>query len=367
MILNNLKILNFNNYSEENVAFCNGINCLTGPNGSGKTNLLDAIYLLALTKSAFNKTDAQNVKHTEAFFSVSGNYSLEQDNFQLQCSFKAGEKKMVRLNQVPYTRLSDHIGKFPVVLATPDDTNMIREGGEERRKFFDGILAQTDHDYLEHLIKYNAYLQQRNSLLKTALETRRLDTTLLDTYDSRLIPHANALHARRSTFVAFFEPVFNRHYAHLSNHAEEVSLQYNSLQHSDSYAQLLKNARSTDLVYGRTTVGPHKDDFVFNLGNHPMKKFGSQGQQKCFVIALKLAQYHAMLELNGQKPTLLLDDIFDKLDDNRIANLLNTLQSSTFGQIFITDARPERSLSLLGALQKETRFFKVFKGTIQVI
>lgn len=364
MILEKIRLLNFNNYTEQELEFGAGINCLTGPNGSGKTNMLDAIYFLALTKSAFNKTDSQTIKHGEAFFLAAARFNAGNEGIDLQCSYKASDKKSIKYNQVAYTRLSDHIGKVPVVLATPDDTDLIREGGEERRKFFDGILSQTDHEYLEHLMRYNAFLQQRNSYLKACIETRRPDFTLIDAYDAHLTPHAEALYKLRKQFASFYEPIFNQHYASLSNGQEMVNLVYNSPMEVEQFRDLLAKARNTDIALGRTTVGPHKDDYIFSLGAHPLKKFGSQGQQKCFVIALKMAQYQAMFQLKGQKPLLLLDDIFDKLDDARITRLLEILHNSNFGQVFITDARPERSQSLLGNFGGDIRFFKVERGVV---
>ncbi len=363
MYLQSLHLLNFNNYADQKAEFGPGVNCLAGPNGSGKTNLLDALYFLALTKSAFSKTDPQSMKHSEPFFSVKGTFIQDNEPLTVQCSMKAGEKKQLQLNRIPYTRFSDHIGRFPVVLVTPDDTALIREGGEERRRFFDGVLSQINHSYLENLLRYNNILQQRNSILRSYAESRRIDLTLLDTYDERISLHGDFLHNARAEFAEVFTPLFNNYYRQIAEDKETMHMVYQSQVSAMPMRELLKQARQTDLLAGRSSAGIHRDDFIFNMGSHALKKFGSQGQQKCFVLALKLAQYDAMVSAGLSRPVLLLDDVFDKLDDARIQALLSLLRSGKFGQVFITDARPERSMSLLKD-DAGTRFFFVENGEI---
>ena len=295
---------------------------------------------------------------------IKGQFRQQDEEFTVQCSLKAGEKKLFSVNKLPVSRFSDHIGRIPIVLATPDDTVLIKEGSEERRRFFDGMLSQINHSYLEHLLRYNNFLAQRSSLLKQYQETRRIDTHLLDTYDSHLCIHATFLFEARTEFAAQFTPLFSEWYRQLSGGSENVGLEYLSQLQGESIEYLLKQGRGADLASGRSLSGVHRDDFIFSSGGHPLKKFGSQGQQKCYVIALRLAQFKAMQDAGTGTPLLLLDDIFDKLDDARINALLTILHSPDFGQVFITDARPERSLSLLQGSGEGVKFFKVKNGEI---
>jgi DNA replication and repair protein RecF len=358
MYLERISLLNFKNYESLELNLSPEINCFVGENGSGKTNLLDAIHYLSLSKSAFNKTDTQNIKHGESFFALNGWFTDAGEVQQVHCSLKLGDKKVVKLNKSVYERISDHIGRFPVVLIAPDDTDVIKEGSEERRKFFDQIISQIDRPYLETLMKYNHYLLQRNSLLKQFYERSYFDQSLLDAYTEPLLQLGQQVYERRKAFIEHFSPIFVEHYQNLTESREEVTLMYASHWHEDNFEQQFREAVKKDVYAQRTSLGVHKDDYVFNINGFGLKKFGSQGQQKSYVIALKLAQFDVIYEEKEYKPLLLLDDIFDKLDDRRIARLLEMVAGHQFGQIFITDARPERTGRLLQHIEAQINIYK---------
>ena len=356
MFLQKINLLDFKNYEELNLQFSADLNCIVGPNGSGKTSLLDAIHYLCLTKSAFSVLDGQNIRHHQDFFLVDGTFMEDSKKHQITVSLKAGGRKTVLHDKKAYERISEHIGRFPVVLIAPDDTDLVRDSGETRRKFFDNMLSQIDHAYLDNLIGYNNVLKQRNGLLKQFYERNYFDKELLETYNVQLLPLGKLIHARRDAFMREFVPVFRNHYGYLSESREEVDLIYESELFEENFEYEFAYATKRDLQLQRTTKGVHKDDFVFEIDRFALRKFGSQGQQKSFVIALKLAQFDAIQRAAGKKPLLLLDDIFDKLDDMRIHKLLEMISRDTFGQLFITDARPERTRQLLGQLSGEIRF-----------
>jgi DNA replication and repair protein RecF len=360
-----VKLWNFKNYEEAQLSFSPQINCFVGENGSGKTNLLDAIYYLALTKSAFQKTEQHNILHESSFFIVQGKFEYATaETFEIKCSYGLAEKKNLWCNEVPYERLSEHIGRFPAVLIAPNDTLMIQEGSEERRKFFDGIIAQTNPQYLQHLLTYNHYLLQRNSLLKQFAEKGYLDRDLLALYTEPLVEFGQHIHAERKMFIALFEPLFQKHYEQLTESREKVSLTYESSWQADAPAAIFSENENKDLILQRTSKGVHKDDYLFSIEDFSLKRYGSQGQQKSYIIALKLAQFDAITQTTGRKPLLLLDDIFDKLDDRRIVKLLEMMADGVFGQIFITDARSERSRQLLANFSADVRFFEIEKGNV---
>ena len=358
MFIEAIQLLNFKNYDEIDFTFSKDINCIVGPNGIGKTNLLDAIYYLCMTKSAFNSVETLNIKHEAHFFLNKGTFSnAEQPANTVQCAYKKGEKKSVRLNKKEYDKLSTHIGKFPCVLMTPYDTDLVREGSETRRKFFDNTLSQTDSEYLEALIQYNYFLKQRNNLLKQFADRKAKDYTLLETYNAQMAPLAKIIFDARKSFIKSFTPYFTNYYQELSSAKEQMEIKYESDLENTTFELLLKQKLQKDLLLQRTTAGIHRDDYVFEMDDFPLKKTGSQGQQKSYVIALKLAQYEWIAKQKQQRPILLLDDIFDKLDDNRISQLLQIIATRNFGQIFISDARPERSETLLKEIKREVKFF----------
>ncbi len=364
MWLEKISLLNFKNYEELELSFSEQINCLVGENGSGKTNLLDAIYYLSLTKSAFSTTEAQNIRHQAPFFMVKGLIHKNDHDYQIQFSVQGGQKKVGKNNGVNYDRLSEHIGSFPVVLITPDDTDIIKGGSEIRRKFFDGLISQIDSVYLENLINYNHVLKQRNSLLKQFAENNNYDSDLLDSYSDQLLDFGAKIYAYRKAFVSSFFPTFIAHYDNISGQKETVKITHQSDFASGNYRKDFFQTYQKDLVLQRTTKGVHKDDFDFEINGFPVKKYGSQGQQKSFVIALKLAQFDIMKLEKGIKPILLLDDIFDKLDDLRIAKLVEMVAHHSFGQLFVTDARPERTQTIFQPIEAEKKVFVIQQGTV---
>jgi DNA replication and repair protein RecF len=332
---------------------------MVGENGSGKTNLLDAIYWLGLTKSAFQVQDAFSIQHEADFMMVDGVFHKDRKTIQITCSLQRGQRKVLLSDKKPYERISDHIGLFPVVLVAPNDTDLVREGSEERRRFFDGVLSQLDQLYLQHLLQYNKVLAQRNGLLKIFADRNYVDDVLLDTYDESLIDLANRIFERRQRFLADFEPLVQHYYSFLGERREAVTICYESEVENVDFREHFRRHRGRDLQTQRTLTGVHKDDFVFEMNGVALRKFGSQGQQKSFVLALKLAQFDLIAIEKEMKPLLLLDDIFDKLDDRRIQKLIQLIENGTFGQVFLTDARPERTQELLKDLKGEVRFFRM--------
>lgn len=367
MILHRINLINFKNYENVKVDFCTGLNCLTGLNGSGKTNLLDALYYLSLTKSAFNSIDSQNIRHNSDFFSIKADFSLKNKDHQLQCSLKQGEKKSFKVDGSTYDKLSEHIGKFPVVLIAPNDDDLIRESSEVRRKFFDSIISQTNKNYLTGLIRYNHVLKQRNSLLKRIFETGRRDKDLIGQYDKQIIDLSVQLSGIRANFIKDLLPGFVSHYQTLSGGKEQVDIQYGSKALDEDFPKNFTKAIEKDIVLQRTTMGIHRDDYAFLISDNPLKKYGSQGQQKSFLISLKLAQFEFIKANNGLTPILLLDDIFDKLDDERIQKLLDMIGQQKFKQIFLTDARKERTRELLTDVNAEIKVFEIESNEINCL
>jgi len=367
MHLEKLNLLNFKNYEDASFSFGSQINCFVGENGSGKTNLLDAIYYLCISKSAFASNDAQSIRHGSDFFLVDGFFHVESTApgetkvYQITCALQKGQRKVILSDKKPYEKLTEHIGRFPVVLIAPDDTDLVREGSEERRRFFDTVLSQIDPDYLVHLMQYNNLLKQRNSMLKLFADQHYSDDDLLDTYDAPLLELAQQLYQRRREFIDLFQPVFQKHYTYLSESREMVDLVYESELTEPGFRRDFRRSRTRDYQLQRTTKGAHKDDFLFEINGFPLKKFGSQGQQKSFVIALKLAQFEIIAHYKQFRPILLLDDIFDKLDDRRIAKLTQMIADDIFGQLFVTDARPERTELFFSRLSAEVKIFRMEK------
>ena len=363
MHLETLQLINFKNYAEARVHFSSKINVLVGKNGSGKTNLLDAIYYLALTKSAVSGADNFCIRHGQQNFFLKGVFRQQNNVNEITSAFQAGAKKIFKEGVNEYQKLSDHIGKYPVVLIAPDDTDLVKEGSEARRKFFDSIISQLDRGYLEALIQYNQALKQRNSLLKMFAENNRVDTLALEMYDEILIRLGSAVFEKRRQFLQTFAPVFKRFYNFIVAD-EEAEVIYNTELISRAYPDGLRQSQSRDLALQRTTFGIHRDDYQFVLGNGDLKRLGSQGQQKSFIIALKLAQFEIIKQHKGFDPLLLLDDIFDKLDDFRIEKLLGLIKNDELGQLFITDARPDRTAALLRQINVSSSVFRVGGGVL---
>lgn len=364
MWLQRLSLLNFKNYTEADIELSPAVNAFTGNNGAGKTNLLDAIHYLSLCKSYFNPIDGQQIKAGEEFFMVQGTFDKEGNPDVVSCALKRNQKKQFKRNKKEYSRLADHIGLFPLVMVSPNDVNLITGGSEDRRKFIDNVISQTDNSYLDELIVYNRFLTNRNALLKQIAETGRYDPALLEIYDHQLVNSGNSIFQKRKAFMERFVTIFNKHYAYLSDSAENVELVYESPLLTADFGELLRNNIERDRAIERTATGIHKDEVVFSIHGMQLKKFGSQGQQKSFLIALKLAQYTYLYQEKGFRPLLLLDDIFDKLDDMRTRKLMQMVSEEDFGQIFITDTSRDRITSIFNAIGTDVKIFDVKKGEI---
>src|SRR5476651_1810661 len=342
MYLQQLSVINFKNYAEAGLTFSDGVNVFTGNNGAGKTNLLDAIHYLSLCKSYFNPIDSQQIKQGTDFFIVTGNFNKNERQEAIACSVKRNQKKQFKRNKKDYQRLADHIGLLPLVMISPYDISIIIEGSDERRKFIDNVISQTDNHYLDELITYNKVLANRNALLKSIADNGKYDPGLLEVLDEQLTLSGTRIFEKRKAFMEVFTAIFNKHYQFLSDDAEQVELAYESPLLTDDLAVLVKKNIERDRALERTTAGIHRDDLQFVIHGMPMKKFGSQGQQKSFLIALKLAQYSFLTQQKGFRPLLLLDDIFDKLDDRRVTKLMQMVSDNNFGQVFITDTNNTR-------------------------
>lgn len=365
MWLKQLSVLNFKNYSEATLHFMPEVNAFAGNNGAGKTNLLDAIHYLSLCKSYFNPIDSQQVKQGEDWFMVQGEFDKDGMSEVVACSLKRNQKKQFKKNKKEYTRLADHIGLFPLVMISPNDSAIVTDGSEERRRFIDNVISQTDSRYLDGLIAYNRCLAQRNSLLKQAAKGGKLDEGILDVINVQLVESGTPIFRKRQAFMEEFIPEFNKHYQFLTETAETVSLVYESQLTAGVFADLLAQRLERDRILERTTVGIHKDDLLFTIhGDMPLKKFGSQGQQKSFLIALKLAQYSFLHRKKGFKPLLLLDDVFDKLDEKRTRKLMQMVSEDDFGQIFLTDTDALRINRIFDEINRKVCVFGIHQGVV---
>jgi len=364
MQLDQIQLLNFKNYGDIKLNFSKKINCFLGDNGEGKTNLLDAIFYLAFCKSYFNPIDSQLIKKEEAFFMVQGEFHIKDRKESISCGLKKGQKKQFKRNKKEYEKLSDHIGLIPLVMISPADAQLISEGSDVRRRFLDLIISQYDKTYLENLILYNRAISQRNRLLKKFMEIRRFDEDSLLIWDEQLIKYGAPIAEARQDFIEKFIPLFQRQYDFISAKKEEVNLSYNSSIQLDSFKEQLLEARDKDRRNTYTTVGVHKDDLAFELDGMPIKKFGSQGQQKTFLLALKLAQAEILKNIKEMTPILLLDDIYDKLDEGRVTSLMQAVQADWFGQVFITDTHPNRLPDIFKELNADVKSFHIKAGQL---
>lgn len=359
MFLKELSLTNYKNFESLKFSFDTKIICFVGLNGVGKTNILDSIYHLSYTKSYFNPIPSQNIKHGETFFFISGRYMINDKEENILVSLKKGDKKIIKRNNKLYKKFSDHIGKIPLVLISPDDRNLIIEGSETRRKFIDGIISQTDKEYLNNLIDYNKTLKQRNALLKMFYDNSESIRKTIDIYDRQLSSDAQKIYDKRREFLNEFIPIFKSRYKELSNDKENVEIKHSSdISPDQNLYKLLKNSLEKDLRFQYTTKGIHKDDLNLSLDNFPIKKYGSQGQQKTFLIAMKLAQFDYLSKLDS-KPILLLDDIFDKLDDARVKQIINLVNQEKFNQIFISDTNKTRSENIIKKVNKSYKIFEI--------
>lgn len=346
MFIKDLHIINFKNIAEAAFTFCPRFNCIVGNNGTGKTNVLDALYQLSMCKSYFNLPDAQNIRHGEPFFVLQAVYERNEEEIGIYCGVKRGQKKVFRKNQKTYGKLSEHIGLLPLVMISPEDVVLIDGGSEERRRLIDGIISQSDRTYLYLLIRYNKALQQRNSLLRNA-EGRPLDPGLSEIWEEQLAECGEEILKRRQEFIADFKPLFQQYYEFISSGKEEVALGYHSSLKGRTMREAFGETLEKDRILGYTSVGVHRDDLTLTIEGYPVRKTGSQGQKKTFLIALKLAQYAWLYRVNKIKPLLLLDDIFDKLDAERVKRIVEIVGEDIFGQVFITDTNRQHMDEIL--------------------
>ena len=369
MFLQKLKLTNFKNYATPSLNFTARVTAFVGSNGMGKTNLLDAIHYLCMTKSYFPVSDNDIIMKGSDFMRLEGDF-LDKDNTTQTIAAKVQprKKKIFECNGVVYETLAKHIGVLPVVMLAPDDTELIKEGSEARRRFLDNTLSQLDRDYLRFLLTYNKLLEQRNATLKKLSDNKHYFAddigSLLGVYEQQMLPCANYIHQKRTQFLADFSPIFKRFYNYIAGVDEKISIVYDSYLFKQDLKNIWLDTRSKDIILHRTTQGIHRDDLHFTLDDKPLKRFGSQGQLKSFITALKLAQYE-MLKLNKQTiPILLLDDIFDKFDAQRLKNLLTLLESDNYGQIFLTDTHIERINDLQNLLKQPMQIFQIQNGNI---
>lgn len=359
MYLKKISLFNYKNFAEADFDFDRKINCFTGKNGIGKTNVLDAIYHLSYGKSYFNPLAVQNIRHGEEFFVIDGEFEIKDRNEQIVCSLKKGQKKILKRNGKPYDKFSDHIGFIPLVIISPADRDLIVEGSETRRKFIDSVISQLDSKYLQELIQYQKILSQRNALLKYFASNHIFENDTLSIYNEQLNELGQRIFEKRKIFLADFIPIFNKHHQAITDSSETVQLVYDSLLAEKDLLTLLQENIAKDRALQYTSVGIHKDDLLFEIDHYPIKKFGSQGQQKTFLIALKLAQFDFIKKKCGQKPILLFDDIFDKLDETRVGKIVEMVNNDEFGQLFISDTHPERTETVIKSTHQSYRIFNL--------
>ena len=363
MILKQISILNYKNLEQVELEFSPKMNCFIGQNGMGKTNLLDAVYYLSFCKSATNPIDSQNMMHDKDFFVIQGVYETESgDREEVYCGMKRRQKKLFKRNKKEYSRLSDHIGFIPLVMVSPADTELIAGGSEERRRFMDVVISQYDKEYLEALIRYNKALQQRNTLLKAEVEP---DEELLSVWEEMMAMTGEVVYRKRCEFIDEFIPTFQTFYSYISQDREAVNLSYESHAKQGSLFEQLKESRVRDRIMGYSLKGVHKDDLTMQLGEYPIKREGSQGQNKTYLIALKLAQFDFLRRTGSNTvPLLLLDDIFDKLDASRVEQIVKLVSGDKFGQIFITDTNRDHLDKIMQKIEGEYKVFGVIDGSV---
>ena len=365
MFLKQLSLINFKNYPEANLELSPKVNCFVGSNGMGKTNLLDAIHYLSFCKSFFNPIDSQNIHYEQGFFIIQGQFEKNGETEEVYCGVKKNQKKQFKRNKKEYERLSEHIGIYPLVMISPSDNELIVGGSEMRRKFIDSIISQYDKVYLEKLIAYNHVLSQRNALLKQFAESRTFDSITLELWDDQLILHGEGILKKRIHFLEEFTALFKKNFEYITDSSESVSLEYEPSTGSKDYKTALMTALSKDRVMQHTTTGIHRDDMDFKLNGHSLKKFASQGQQKSYLLALKLAQFEFIKNIKQTSPLLLLDDVYDKLDEFRFKKLISLVSSNAFGQVFITDTHIGRIKQLFSEAAIQFKLFEVEQGNVK--
>lgn len=367
MFLERIHLIQFKNHQSTEIQFISGLNAFVGSNGSGKTNVLDAIHYMSMCKSYLNPIDKQNVMFDSSFFHINGTWNINNQSNQVSCSYKLGAKKKIKLNKKEYEKLADHIGKFPVVFISPYDGDLINEGSELRRKWIDGIISQVDPIYLHTIQSYQKVLSQRNALLKNMGEHRLFDLESIEVWDTQMVKLGAFIHEKRKSFLSSFIPVFEKFYHEIGEENEQISIEYKSQLSNEDFAKLIVAYHKKDSYAQYSNVGTHKDDLIFNIKGHPIKKFGSQGQQKSFVIALRLAQFDWLKAQKKTNPILLLDDIFDKLDAQRVQKLVALVTQDYFGQVMVSDTDESRMKALLKSLTVPSKLFEVTEGDVNEI
>lgn len=364
MHLKSLSLANYKNILQSDLEFVPKVNCILGNNGEGKTNLLDAIYYLSYCKGYINGIDSQNINHEEEYFVLSGEYERNDSTEKIYCGLQRKRSKQFKRNKKKYSKLSEHIGLLPLVMVSPLDSKLLLDGSEERRKYIDSVISQFDKQYLGTLIAYNRLLTQRNIYLKQGYSAH-FDSELIMVWDEQLNKLGTEIFLKREEFVGELIPVFQKYYSFISGEREEVMLSFKSNFHDGNYLFQLRDSLQRDLALGYTTKGIHKDDLKFMLGNFPIKRLGSQGQQKTYLTALKFAQFDFISKRGGVTPILLLDDIFDKLDSKRVQKIVELVSGEEFGQIFISDTNREHLYNILKEIGKKHKVFAVDNGVIE--
>lgn len=363
MHLSSISLTQFKNYGSQDLDLSPGLNCFVGQNGAGKTNLLEAIYYLCMGKSYAGSPDQYAIRHGDDVSRLAGVFVVEEEaKDKVVIKLQKRKRKIIERNSAAYERLAEHVGRYPVVIIVPDDSNLVLEGSEMRRRLLNNSLSQADPAYLNHLITYNKLLANRNAMLKE-LDGRKDNTGLLDVYDIQMEAPATYIHEKRQEFIAPFTELLIAAYAAISGNREEVNVVYKSQLTEQSWPELLAGRREKDRILQRTSAGIHKDDLIFTQEAHPLRRVASQGQLKSFVLSLKLAQYRLLERTTQRTPILLLDDIFDKLDQQRVGQLLTLVLGSAFGQVFLSDTDPERVTGLIGK-EAEWKRFLVEKGEV---
>lgn len=368
MTIKELALINFKNYTENTFRFSSDINCFVGNNGEGKTNLLDAIHYLSITKSYFNSIDSQNIKHNENYCLIQGKYQNKNENDIdiLSCVIEKNKKKRFKKNNKEYKKISEHIGKYPIVMTTPDDIDLITGSSEIRRRFLDMLIAQYNPKYLHDLMAYNKALIHRNKLLKQAdTAPKSIWNESLELIDDKLVNEGNKVFLQRKKFISAYTPIFNNYFEQISPEKEIVNIAYESVLHNNDFYKLLKQNLKKDSLLQHTSKGIHRDDIDLLLYDYSIKKTGSQGQKKSLLLALKFAKYDFIAQKTNKKPILLLDDIFDKLDNNRVKNIIALVNKNDFGQIFITDTNEDRITDILNQIGVNYKLFYIEKATIK--
>jgi len=364
MYLKKLSLTNFKNYDQADLELSPRINCFVGNNGVGKTNILDAIHYLSLTKSFFNNIDSINIRHGEDYFIINGTFVSDYEEDQIYCAFQKQKQKVLKKNGKEYQRLSDHVGKYPVVMISPADSALISEGSEERRKFMNKIISQYSATYLDSVLKYSKALQQRNKLLKDFKSAGTFDADTLSIWDSQLVKYGEFVFRERVQLVDELVPVFQEHYSLISSEKEKVRLSYRSHLLEGDFGEALQNSITKDRYLEYTTTGIHKDDLLLEMNEHSVKSLGSQGQQKSYLVALKLAKFDYIRRKSGLSPILLLDDIFDKFDAERVEQIIKLVGNQRFGQIFITDTHQSRLHDILASHNTDYKLFRINNDSI---